>query len=109
MDADPNSEIAVSLDAGTGNEIWRTALGPRFVEEFGDGPRATPAVDGDFAYSLTSYGKLFALKTADAQDRGAGRQRPGLPRRPLGFEADHLNDREGAAGRPAGGAVHLRG
>src|SRR5262245_18502045 len=65
MQADPNAEIAVCLKADTGEEIWRTPLGPRFVEEFGDGPRSTPVVDGDLVFDLTSYGKLFALKTAD--------------------------------------------
>jgi len=65
MDADPSSEIAVCMKAGTGAEIWRTPLGPRFVEEFGDGPRATPAVDGEMVFNLSSYGKLVALKTTD--------------------------------------------
>ena len=65
MDADKESEFAVCLKAETGEEVWRTTLGPRFVEEFGDGPRSTPVVDGDLVYDLTSYGKLYALKTTD--------------------------------------------
>ena len=65
MDSDAESEIAVCLEVATGKEIWRTPLGKRFVEEFGDGPRATPVVDGDLVYNLSSYGKLLALKTSD--------------------------------------------
>ena len=65
MDSDAESEIAVCLEIGTGKEIWRTPLGKRFVEEFGDGPRATPVVDGDLIYNLSSYGVLYALKTSD--------------------------------------------
>ena len=65
MDANADSELAVCLKADTGEEIWRTPLGPRFVEEFGDGPRSTPTVDGDLLYALSSYSKLFALKTSD--------------------------------------------
>ena len=55
MDSDAESEVAVFLEIATGKEIWRTPLGKRFVEEFGDGPRATPVVDGDLIYNLTSY------------------------------------------------------
>src|SRR5262245_45406876 len=63
MDSDAESEVAVCLEIATGKEIWRTPLGKKFVEEFGDGPRATPVVDGDLVFNLSSYGKLFALKT----------------------------------------------
>jgi len=65
MHADKEAEIAVCLRADTGEEIWKTPLGPRFVEEFGDGPRSTPVVDGDLVFNLTSYDKLSALKTTD--------------------------------------------
>jgi len=65
MHADPNDELAVCLESGTGKTLWETPLGPRFVEEFGDGPRATPVVDGDLVFALSSRGKLLALKAAD--------------------------------------------
>ena len=65
MDSDAESEVAVCLEIASGKDIWRTTLDKRFVEEFGDGPRATPVVDGDLMFNLTSYGKLFALKTSD--------------------------------------------
>jgi outer membrane protein assembly factor BamB len=65
MSADSDKESAVCLKADTGEEIWKTPLGPRFVEEFGDGPRSTPVVDGDLVFNLTSYGALHALRTSD--------------------------------------------
>ena len=65
MHADPNDELAAGLDAATGKTVWETPIGARFVEEFGDGPRATPVVDGDLMFALSSRGKLFALKTSD--------------------------------------------
>jgi outer membrane protein assembly factor BamB len=65
MYADPNVEMAACLKADSGETIWETPLGPRFVEEFGDGPRATPVVDRDLVFALSSYGKLLALKAAD--------------------------------------------
>jgi len=58
-------EVAVALSAKDGKELWSTALGDRFDNEFGDGPRATPTVDGDRVYVLDSTGTLAALKTAD--------------------------------------------
>ncbi|MGH9868973.1 MAG: PQQ-binding-like beta-propeller repeat protein [Candidatus Polarisedimenticolia bacterium] len=65
MHADSNDELAACLEAGTGKTLWETSLGARFVEEFGDGPRATPVVDGDLVFTLSSRGKLFALKSSD--------------------------------------------
>jgi outer membrane protein assembly factor BamB len=65
LHADPNTELAVGLEASSGKTLWETPLGPRFAEEFGDGPRATPVVDKDLVFVLSSHGKLSALKTAD--------------------------------------------
>ena len=58
-------EVAVALSAKDGAELWRTPLGERFDNEFGDGPRATPTVSGDRVYVLDSRGTLAALKTKD--------------------------------------------
>ena len=58
-------EMAVALSAKNGKELWSTAFGDRFDNEFGDGPRATPTVDGDRVYVLDSNGNLAALKTSD--------------------------------------------
>ncbi|HEY3175628.1 MAG TPA: PQQ-binding-like beta-propeller repeat protein [Candidatus Polarisedimenticolia bacterium] len=65
MHSDAESEIAVCLKADTGEPIWRTPMGPKFIEEFGDGPRSTPIVDGDLVFVLSSHGKLSALKISD--------------------------------------------
>jgi outer membrane protein assembly factor BamB len=58
-------EVAVALSAKNGKELWRTPLGERFDNEFGNGPRATPTVSGDRVYVLDSTGTLAALKTRD--------------------------------------------
>jgi outer membrane protein assembly factor BamB len=60
-----DKEVAVALSAKDGKELWRTPLGVRFDNEFGDGPRATPTVSGDRVYVLDSRGTLAALKTKD--------------------------------------------
>jgi outer membrane protein assembly factor BamB len=56
-----DSEYLAGFEKATGKEVWRTALGPKFEEEMGNGPRATPTVDGDFAYMLDSTGGLFCV------------------------------------------------
>ena len=65
MMAEGDSELAACIDPDTGKEVWRATLGPKFVEQFGDGPRATPTVVGGLVVALSSRGKLFALKAED--------------------------------------------
>lgn len=65
MAADGETEAALALRESDGSEIWRVPLGPLFTEQFGNGPRSTPTVDGDEGYFLTSKGKLHALKLKD--------------------------------------------
>lgn len=54
-------ELAVCLDAATGKEIWKTTIDQSFKNDQGNGPRSTPAVDGDLVYVLSAQGKLAAL------------------------------------------------
>ncbi len=67
MDADAENEHVLALDTATGAEVWRRAVGPRFKEEFGDGPRSTPTVDGGTVYALGAAGRLVALQSADGK------------------------------------------
>ncbi len=62
-------EVAAAFDVATGKELWRTRLGERFDNEFGDGPRATPTVNGDTVYVLGSRGDLAALSASDGKAR----------------------------------------
>ena len=65
MDSDNETEYALALKPETGEAVWRTPVGPKFLDELGNGPRATPTVDGDVLYTLSARGRLVALKTAD--------------------------------------------
>jgi outer membrane protein assembly factor BamB len=67
MDADDDAEFAVCLDATTGQELWRTPIGPLFESFFGNGPRSTPTVDGDRVYVLGGRGRLAALRSSDGE------------------------------------------
>ncbi len=68
MMAEGGKEHACAFDAATGDELWRTALGDEFPSQFGAGPRSTPAIFGETAVFLGSYGDLFALATADGKE-----------------------------------------
>ncbi|TWU20900.1 PQQ-binding-like beta-propeller repeat protein [Bythopirellula polymerisocia] len=53
------------LDATTGEQLWKSPLGSTFENDWGNGPRSTPTVDGDFMYVLTPTGTLYCLQTDD--------------------------------------------
>lgn len=62
-------EWCIALNATNGTTLWTTPLDRAFYPEsgvgFDDGPRTTPAVDGDSVYVLTSYLKLFRLNVTN--------------------------------------------
>lgn len=74
-DADTGKELVAAFDAATGKELWHTAIGPKIETEFGNGPRATPTIDGDTVYALGAQGHLAALAAGD----GAARWTVDLP------------------------------
>jgi len=55
-----DEQFVVAFDRGTGDALWRTAIGPAWVDQYG-GPRATPTVVGDVAYAIGTEGDLVAL------------------------------------------------
>jgi len=66
-DGETPQEFATAINISTGEELWRTAIGKRFDNQFGNGPRSTPTVHGDSVYVLDSNGNLAALATADGK------------------------------------------
>ncbi len=62
MGAPGETEDAFCLDARTGKTLWQVPLGPRFADKFGDGPRATPTVDGDLVFAVSSTMHLAAIE-----------------------------------------------
>ncbi|MDB6031122.1 MAG: WD40-like repeat-like protein [Verrucomicrobiales bacterium] len=61
-------EMAVAYDVGTGRELWTQGWAAEFKEELGgDGPRATPAVDGERVYFLGALGELRCLEAASGK------------------------------------------
>ncbi|MEM6457198.1 MAG: PQQ-binding-like beta-propeller repeat protein [Acidobacteriota bacterium] len=68
-DSDESGDYALRIDAETGKTVWRTRLGDLFENSFGNGPRATPTVDGDTVYITSGGGVLAALAAADGTVR----------------------------------------
>jgi outer membrane protein assembly factor BamB len=60
-------EFAGAFDAATGKEIWKVRIDTARRDDFGDGPRSTPTIDGDAVYCVGASGTLLALKAASGE------------------------------------------
>ena len=99
MFSNDGGEYVVSLNDADGSERWRMRIDGQYSEsQGGNGPRCTPAVDGDLVFAVGARGKLVALNTASgkiiwqrdlAQDFGSRSPRWGFSGSPL-VEGDLL-------------------
>ena len=63
-----NDEFVVCLNATDGQEIWRFRSDDNYHEgQGGNGPRATPTIDGDLLFTISAYGKLYALNAGNGE------------------------------------------
>lgn len=69
LGSEKESAFAMALDAANGTERWRRDLGKVFTNNWGDGPRSTPTVDGDRLYVLTGVGDMACLDRATGEIR----------------------------------------
>ncbi len=62
-------ETLVAMDAATGERLWSTRIDTIYidVDDWGDGPRSTPAVDQQNIYCFSASGKLAALNRMDGE------------------------------------------
>ncbi|MBV6501113.1 MAG: Outer membrane protein assembly factor BamB [Prosthecobacter sp.] len=60
-------EYVIAIDTATGKEKWSAEAGALLTNGWGDGPRATPTVDGDKVYALSGKGALVCLNAADGK------------------------------------------
>jgi outer membrane protein assembly factor BamB len=65
--SDEKHDYLAAFDAADGSLLWKTPIGEVFPSEFGNGPRATPTVDGDRVYLLGGSGTLVAARTKDGK------------------------------------------
>lgn len=64
-----NSEVVECLEAETGRLYWTSKYPTSYKDEYGylDGPRASPAIDGDRVYTVGALGVLQCLNLATGQ------------------------------------------
>jgi outer membrane protein assembly factor BamB len=62
-----NQELILCLDASTGKELWAAPAGAKYPNNWGDGPRATPTVDGNHVYAIGGQGTLVCAQVADGK------------------------------------------
>lgn len=58
------TEYLIALDEATGKKVWEMATGARLSNDQGDGPRATPTVDGGQVIAYGASGDLAVLDAA---------------------------------------------
>lgn len=64
LGARADTEYVIAYDAASGKRLWEAAHGRRFSNDRGDGPRATPTIDGDRVYAFGASGDLSVLDAA---------------------------------------------
>ncbi len=62
-------EVVVCYDRNSGRERWTSAYPACHKDAMGDGPRATPTIDGGDVFSLGANGDLVCLDGADGKAR----------------------------------------
>jgi outer membrane protein assembly factor BamB len=65
----PGTERVLCLDAATGKLIWQHQYHAGYRINYPQGPRTTPAVDGDCVYTLGAMGDLYCLDSATGKVR----------------------------------------
>jgi outer membrane protein assembly factor BamB len=61
------NEYVMAFDVASGKRLWETQHGRRFNNDRGDGPRATPTVEGDRIYAFGASGDLTVLDAASGK------------------------------------------
>jgi outer membrane protein assembly factor BamB len=59
-----DTEYLLAIDVAQGQEVWAAPVGQKLGNNWGDGPRSTPSVDGDHVYAMGAKGDLIC---ADAK------------------------------------------
>jgi outer membrane protein assembly factor BamB len=60
-------EYVLAFDVASGKRLWEVAHGRRFNNDRGDGPRATPTIDGDRVYAFGASGDLTVLEAGSGK------------------------------------------
>lgn len=61
-------EYVIAVDVATGKEKWATEIGALLTNDWGNGPRSTPTVDGGKVYAMSGKGTLICLDAATGKE-----------------------------------------
>jgi outer membrane protein assembly factor BamB len=67
MGARDAMEYVIAVDVKTGKEKWSSEAGPLLTNNWGNGPRSTPTVDGGMVYAMSGKGHLSCFNAADGK------------------------------------------
>jgi outer membrane protein assembly factor BamB len=62
------TEYVMAFDAASGKKLWEAEHGRRFSNDRGDGPRATPTIEGNRLYAFGASGDLSAMDAATGKE-----------------------------------------
>jgi outer membrane protein assembly factor BamB len=60
-------EMVLALDAVKGADLWSTPIAAAYKNMYGNGPRSTPSIEGEFVYVQSVTGPLACLKVKDGK------------------------------------------
>src|SRR5688572_16877073 len=60
-------EQLIAVDIKTGKALWSVKIGEALKNDWGDGPRGTPSVEGDRVYVISGRGSLICANVADGK------------------------------------------
>ena len=61
MGTEGKAEHLFCLNSRTGERVWSAKMSKIYKSEFGNGPRGTPTIDGDYVYALSAKGALVCV------------------------------------------------
>ena len=65
MGAEGEKEFLMAVNTENGQELWRAEIGELLTNNWGDGPRGTPTIDGQLVYALSGQGNLVCANVED--------------------------------------------
>lgn len=67
LGARDDQEQLICLQTSDGKELWSTPIGSILQNDWGNGPRSTPTVDGELVYALGGQGNLVCCQAKDGK------------------------------------------
>ncbi|MBX9679298.1 MAG: PQQ-like beta-propeller repeat protein [Gemmataceae bacterium] len=59
---DEGNETVACMNAGTGESLWTFRYPSKYRNDYGNGPRSTPTIDGDLVFTVGGLGICHCLK-----------------------------------------------